>query len=507
VTRLADARRAVADVGPLLAFRVGSLRGRSRRYAALGLSFMAFLTVSAAVLPAYLPRDDEWRLDIGVLLPSALFGVLLIAVVSASATGGGRELLPREQAVAFPISVTTDHLGALMMAPLNIAWLLQAWLVLGASAYLLQPTAWLLPAQLMIFTWLLAATTFAQVLAWAIEYVRRGPYGVWVVRAVSVGAGALSAWLVASGNLAPLLDRSRLTLWVVEGMLAGGRGDLLPWSWRFLLLVLFMVTAMAAGAVVANLVAQRQPRDELRLESAPYRPRPSPVSELAALVRTDRLGVWRSVPLRRGLLVLGLMPGAVALAGGLDWPVLCILPGLVASGGALLFGVNAWCLDGRGALWRDSLPVSPKKAFVSRVVVLTEVLLFATALTLLLAAFRAGTPTASELVAVTCGAVVVVLQVVTRSLRWSVRNPYAVDLRSSRATPAPPLVMVAYSARLALATTLTGMLFALTARGGVEWSLMFATPFLIFSAYRLVQTGEAWANPLVRSRVVSTVAS
>ena len=51
------------------------------------------------------------------------------------------------------------------------------------------------------------------------------------------------------------------------------------------------------------------------------------------------------------------MPGAVALAGDLEWWMLTVLPGLVASGGALLFGVNTWCLDGRGALWRDSLPV------------------------------------------------------------------------------------------------------------------------------------------------------
>ena len=36
-----------------------------------------------------------------------------------------------------------------------------------------------------------------------------------------------------------------------------------------------------------------------------------------------------------------------------------ILPGLVASGGALLFGVNAWCLDGRGLLWRENLPARP----------------------------------------------------------------------------------------------------------------------------------------------------
>ena len=85
--------------------------------------------------------------------------------------------------------------------------------------------------------------------------------------------------------------------------------------------------------------------------------------------------MWRSVPLRRGMMVLALMPGAVALAGALEWRMLTMLPGLVASGGALLFGVNAWCLDGRGALLRDSLPVSPRISFLSRTVVLTEVLL------------------------------------------------------------------------------------------------------------------------------------
>ena len=52
-----------------------------------------------------------------------------------------------------------------------------------------------------------------------------------------------------------------------------------------------------------------------------------------------------------------------------------LLPGLVASGGALLFGVNAWCLDARGALWRESLPVSAGLAFTVRATVLLELLL------------------------------------------------------------------------------------------------------------------------------------
>jgi hypothetical protein len=198
----------------------------------------------------------------------------------------------------------------------------------------------------------------------------------------------------------------------------------------------------------------------------------------------------------------------VALAGALDWEMLCILPGLVASGGALLFGVNSWCLDGRGALWRDSLPVSPKAVFGSRVFVLVEVLLLATFLTLTLASLRAGLPTVSQLAAVVCAAVVVSLQVVGASLRWSVRRPFSVDMRSARATPAPPLVMVGYSSRLALSTTLTGMLFTITARlSDWHWSPMIALPFVLFSAYKLVGTSHEWANPEVRSRVIATVAS
>ncbi len=51
--------------------------------------------------------------------------------MSGVASGGGRELLSRDQGVAFPVSPTTDHLGALLMAPLNIAWLLQSWALLG----------------------------------------------------------------------------------------------------------------------------------------------------------------------------------------------------------------------------------------------------------------------------------------------------------------------------------------------------------------------------------------
>src|SRR6185295_1179829 len=138
-------------------------------------------------------------------------------------------------------------------------------------------------------------------------------------------------------------------------------------------------------------------RDELRVESGSYPARALPRSPLAGLVRTDRGSVWRAVPMRRGLAVLAVGPGVVALAGDLNWPQMTILPGLVASGGALLFGVNSWCLDARGGLWRESLPVGPGAVFAARAWVLTEFLLLASLVTMVLAGLRAGLPNPAEL--------------------------------------------------------------------------------------------------------------
>jgi hypothetical protein len=183
------------------------------------------------------------------------------------------------------------------------------------------------------------------------------------------------------------------------------------------------------------------------------------------------------------------------------------MPGLVASGSTLLFGVNAWCLDGRGGLWRESLPVPPRLVFWSRALVLTGLLLLASVVTLALAALRAGTPSAAELAAVLGTWVVVTGQVVSASMRWSMANPFPVDLRSARATPAPPGVMVGYSARLALGTTLVGMLFSgLTVFPWVA-SVVVALPFVLVSATRIRRARASWEDPAARSRVVVTVAA
>jgi hypothetical protein len=392
------------------------------------------------------------------------------------------------------------------MAPLNIAWLLQGWTVLALTSYGVGAKPLLGFALVPVFLWLFAGTAMAQTMAWVVEYVRRGRNGSNVVRVAGVALGAVLAVLIASDRLTPLLDSSP-TLRVALAVLAGAGGDWWVWTHFLVWLLGISIVAVVVGAWMAGKVVGRPARDELRVESSGHPAREHPGSDFVALVRTDRSGIWRSVPMRRGMVVLALFPGLVAIAGSFTWDRLSIFPGLVASGGVLLFGVNSWCLDGRGALWRDSLPVSPRLAFASRVAVLMEILLASIAVTLVLASLRAGVPTVSQLVSIACAALVVTVQVVATALRWSVRRPFAVDMRSARATPAPPLVMVGYSSRLALSTTFTGLLFSVTSAAPWFYSVILAVPFLLWSGLRLLLTSNRWANPVERSRVIATVAS
>ena len=162
------------------------------------------------------------------------------------------------------------------------------------------------------------------------------------------------------------------TVWFVPGGSSG-----LSWRWALTVVAELAMpgrrrrarhAARALGLPADAVATSRGSR------ARPGQPLPSPRSDLLALIRTDRSSVWRAVPMRRGMLVLAIGPGLVAIAGNLPWPTMTVLPGLVASGGALLFGVNVWCLDGRGGLWRESLPVNPSLVFAARAFVLGEFL-------------------------------------------------------------------------------------------------------------------------------------
>ncbi|HEX4471673.1 MAG TPA: hypothetical protein VH085_06875, partial [Nocardioides sp.] len=136
---VAAARRAVGDVVILFQFRSQAVR---RRHLARVLSLVfVVVTLGVAAVPAFMPgaATGPHAFDILLLVPSAMAGILVLNMASAIASGGGRELISREEAGPHPISPTTDHLGALLLAPLNIAWMIQAWILLGSISYSVLP--------------------------------------------------------------------------------------------------------------------------------------------------------------------------------------------------------------------------------------------------------------------------------------------------------------------------------------------------------------------------------
>lgn len=498
---------AVADLRHLLRFRAATVR--RPRAAGWGVLLVLFVSVSMASFPARLTIEPGGLLADLVVplrenLPAMLAGMLGLAAISAVAGGGGRELMPHDQAAIHPISPITEHLGALALAPLNLAWLVQSWLIMAVASFVAGPERWV-AAQVVVVLYLLLATAIAQVVAWTVEAVRRRPRRISVTRAASAAVLLACAALQATGRLLPVLDASP-TRYVAQAI-REGVGE---WWWVTVVgEAVLILAAVAVGVRPAASALRRTPREELHIESGSHPARSAPRSDLAMLRRLDRASVWRSVPMRRGLIVLSIGPSLVALVGGLPWASIAVLPALVASGGVLLFGVNSWCLDGRGLLWRESLPVEPSAVFTARAVTLAEWVGLSAALTVLVASLRAGVPSPAEALAVTCVWVVVTTQVVAVAMSWSGRRPFAADMRAARSTPAPPIVMLGYSARLAASTTLTALLLAYPAQvPGLTWMTpAMAVPFVAWSWVRLRRARRRWVDAPQRACVVVAVAA
>jgi hypothetical protein len=494
----------------LMAFRARTVRRRGA--ASFGLAVVVVLTAVFAVVPSRVDLRSGGSAPLERALTAlesnlgaAFAGFLLLAVGAAMGSGGGRELLSRSEAAVHPISPVTEHLGALLLAPVNLAWMVQAWSLLAVTA-LVTPPQHLVGAQLVVLAWVLAATALGQAAGWAVEGVRRTVRGVLVVR---IGAGAVVVGLAAlhlAGLLAPLA-RSLPTTWLADTAQTG------RWPLALGVLLLLTVAGLVLGARPAAWALGLPPREELRVQSGVHEARHVPEprwgsADRALLRRLDRGSVWRSVGMRRGLMVLGIGPGLVALLAGLEWGTVLLLPGLTASGAALLFGVNAWCLDGKGMVWRETLPVSSADVFDVRALVVAECMAAVSGVTVVLALLRNGLPPLVTGVAVAACWLVVLVQVLAIVMTWSVRSPYSVDLSSPRATPAPHAAMAGYAGRLSLVTTLTALLFTgLTALPWAWAPAVVALPFLAWSTRRLLRARRRWSAGDERARVVLTVAA
>jgi hypothetical protein len=481
---------------------------RSRR-ARVGLTVLLtgvlLLLVGAALVGWSLPA--RITAPAAVLMPTAFAGFAVLAITAPLAAGGGNELFPADQLVGYPIHPVTSFLVSLVVAPLNLAWLSQVIVLIALTTGVTSRGPGIPIAILTTCAYVLLVTVVGQGVAWAVVGVRQSRLGRWSVWAFATVVGAGVVVVVRLGHTAAVLDRLPTTA-VVVTVLQGGQDSYLKWFRGVGELLAVTAVAWYLGGRVCDW-ALRRPGSGRRRGDRSVRRRKAAPTALRGLLATDRSSMWRTTSLRRGALVLIFLPAAAAAGLGVSWRSLIVLPGLVAAGTGLLFGVNAFCLDASGGVWLASLPHRPALAAASKAWVLVETCLIAVAAVVLGAALRMSTaPTAAEFTALGTSTACCTLWVVATCMRLSVTRPHRADLRGPRDTPAPPGSMAIYSARLATSTTLIGMIVSVGAYAGVwELSLLAGLPFALFATWSLLRTVNRFEQPQVRAMVVQTVAS
>ncbi len=487
----------------LIRLRWQMLHGRASRVRQSVLVVLA-LSLPATAVAVGQALDRELAGQAVLLLPTVYLGFAVFTVSALLAAGGGVELVPSRELVAFPVSPRTFFASTLLLVPTNLAWMLQVLLLLGLASYVTAGTGLTVTALVMTLTYIVATTILGGALSWLVLRVRGsgwGRVGLWVI---ALTGASVVLWLRISGRIAAVLDQAP-TRYVAISALVGPE---LRWWLTLVVLMLLGVLGVRAGGRVTAWAGLRSQDVSAGREALHYRRRPAAPSTFRALLRQDHASVWRSRPIRRGVLLLGLLPGAAAGFAGVSWPQAVLLPGLLAAGTALLFGVNAFALDGAGATLLESLPVRPALRLASKGVVVTEVSLAAAAPALIGVSIGAGAPPATAELVALVGAVLATSATITSAcLRWSLARPYGVELRGARDVPAPPGAMMGYSARMALTTTfISGMFFVGAAFGSVAFSVLTCAGFLLVAGLSLRRTFGRWESSVVRAQVALAVA-
>lgn len=438
------------------------------------------------------------------LAPAAFLGFGVLAVIAPLTAGGGNEIVPSSQLVGYPVRPRTYFLGGLLLAPVNLVWVAQL-LVLAAETSYLTLTGNRLLGGLTTTAFVVCLTVLGQALAWLVVGLRQTRAGrrvVGVLSAVLLGAAVM---VIRAGQVDPVLAASP-THAVVRAIEAGAGS-------RWLLTTGALVVLSAAGALLGSRAcgwALSRPSDRAAAwGSTAVRRRSERRSPLGELIAVDRASVWRAAAIRRGGLVLAVLPGLAAVGAAVPWQSLIVLPGLVAAGAGLLFGVNAFCLDGAGATWLASLPHDPRLVARAKVIVLIETIAGAVLVVLLAGSIRsAGTPTAAQLTAIASSALASGALVVATCLALSVRRPHRADLSGPRDGVAPPGALALASARLAVPAALVGVLLEVSARSNTWWvPPLVAAPIIGLALLWLSRSFARYAHPLVRSRVVQIVSA
>src|SRR6478609_8988890 len=160
--------RVPGQVLPLVRLRWRMVRSRRVRVGLLAaLALFPLLCACAVLVGVLAPSGHE--ADVAEVTPAILLAFLGLAIIAPLAAGGGTELYPPDQLVAYPIRSRTVFRAALLLAPLNLAWLLQVLAALGLITYVVDGDAPVVAGGLLTMAVYLAAVTVAgQGVAWVV---------------------------------------------------------------------------------------------------------------------------------------------------------------------------------------------------------------------------------------------------------------------------------------------------------------------------------------------------
>jgi hypothetical protein len=495
--------RARTQVLALVRLRWTLVRSRAVRFGLLS-AVAGIPLLGALVLAGRSGAEPAALVAVLEAAPAAFLGFGALAVI-APLTAGGSELVPSDQLVAYPVRPGTLFLSSLVLAPVNLVWIVQLLVLTAETGFLTLRHGSLGLGLLTSFLYVVACTAVGQAVAWTLIGLRRSSGGRIGIRCALGVLGVLAVVVVRTGHSGDVVDESFGP--TVARAVVGDDSTL--WWTATAVLALVAVVAFATG-VRACRWALRRPADQgADRTSREVRRRGLALTPYQALVVVDRASVWRAPALRRGAIVLAVLPGLAAAGVGMPWRSLVFLPGLVAAGGGLLFGFNAFCLDASGAVWVASLPHPPALVARAKARVTAESVLAAALLAAVIGSIRAiGTPTVTELTAIVASAATCSLLVVALCLSTAVKRPHRADLNGPRDAVAPPGAMVLTSTKLALPAALLGGVLEASTSSAVWWvPLVIALPVAAGSAAWIAGSLRSYDDPWRRSRIVQTVSA
>src|SRR3954467_9198688 len=146
----------------LVALRWQMIRSRQVRRGLLLLGASLPLLGVAGVTAGQVARDAGLAFNILLLTPSLFLGFAVLTVLAPLSNGGGAELFPEDQLIAYPIRPATVYFGSLASAPLNLAWATQVVALVTATSFGSDRTRLAFLGQLTALAYVAFTTTLGQ---------------------------------------------------------------------------------------------------------------------------------------------------------------------------------------------------------------------------------------------------------------------------------------------------------------------------------------------------------